>query len=96
MLHSFQEQLILSQSSLPSCGQQQQQQQQPFNAGLITSRMSAIVDLQQQSSSSGGSFREPFYTLVAEKTADKGVMMHMWRLVIASERDGPPEGQCRP
>ena len=83
MLHSFQEQLILSQSSIPVAG--------PFNqlqssAGLISSRMSAIVDLQQQQSA-GGSFREPFYTLVAEKTPNKGVMMHMWRLVVASEKD---------
>ena len=56
-------------------------------AGLIPSRMSAIVDLQQQQQSGGGSFREPFYTLVAEKTQNKGVMMHMWRLVVASEKD---------
>ena len=83
MLHSFQEQLIVSQSSIPVAGSQLQ----AAAAGLIPSRMSAIVDLQQQQQSGGGSFREPFYTLVAEKTQNKGVMMHMWRLVVASEKD---------
>ena len=45
--------------------------------------MSAMVDLQN---TDGGRFKEPFYTLVMEKLPNVagGVMMHMWRLVLAS------------
>ena len=44
--------------------------------------MSAMVDLEQQTSG----FCESFYTLVGER--DKGnIMMHMWRLVISSNSD---------
>ena len=44
--------------------------------------MSAMVDLQN---TDGGRFKEPSYTLVMEKLPNVGgVMMHMWRLVLAS------------
>ncbi len=81
MLHAFQEQLILSEASIPSGHKKVAAQ------GLITAGMSAMVDLDQ---SPGGTFREPFYALVAEKTpeGDGGVLMHMWRLVVASEAEG--------
>ncbi len=36
----------------------------------------------------GGKFHEPFYVLVVEKTDDDGAMMHVWRLVLASEGEG--------
>ena len=65
LLQTFQEQVILSQGSF---GQDQ---------GLITSNMSAMVDLQDQ-------FSEPFYVLLMEKVGQK-VQMHMWRLVLSSE-----------
>ena len=78
MLHAFQEQLILSQGSIPS-----NKSDANFNLGLITSKMSAIVDLEQHTSG----FHEPFYVLIAEKTP-AAVMMHMWRLDISSQTDG--------
>ena len=55
--------------------------------GLITADMSAMVDLQN---TDGGHFKEPFYILVMEKLQCNTigqVMMHMWRLVLASEPD---------
>lgn len=73
LLHTFQEQ-VLAQGSLPG------NKDTGINLGLITSKMSAMVDLQH----SDGHFNEPFYVLVAEKIAT-GVMLHMWRLVLASE-----------
>ncbi len=72
MLHSFQEQLILAQSDKTSSSNS-------TAGGFFSSRMSAIVDLQQNTTG----FREPFYTLVAETTS-RGVLMHMWRFDIAS------------
>lgn len=74
MLHAFQEQLILAQGTIPSS------RDAAVNLGLITSKMSAVVDLDHQ----GSAFHEPFYVLVAEKTRE-GVVVHMWKLVIASE-----------
>ncbi len=89
MLHAFQEQLILSEASIPS-GQRRSGLSTAHPSGFITSRMSAVVDLDQHQ----GGFREPFYTLVAEK-ADSGVLMHMWRLVISSGgAEGDAEGDA--
>ena len=85
LLHTFQEQVILSQGSSGAKGSD--------GFGLITSNMSAMVDLQN---TDGGHFKEPFYILVMEKLhpqssgggqQQQGVMMHMWRLVLASEPD---------
>lgn len=62
--------------------------------GLITSNMSAMVDLGQ----SQGGFCEPFYVLLIEKkpllTASGGASteMHMWKLVICSDHDEELEG----
>lgn len=107
LLHTFQEQVILSQGSSDAKGSE--------GFGLITANMSAMVDLQN---TDGGHFKEPFYILVMEKLHPSGiskfllvffrqiiilkkwfffmksdggkgvaVMMHMWRLVLASEPD---------
>ena len=69
LLQTFQEQVILSQGSFDNA---------ELNHGLITSNMSAMVDLQDQ-------FSEPFYVLLMEKVASGSAMMHMWRLVLSSE-----------
>ena len=80
LLHTFQEQVILAQGSNPG-------KDTGINLGLITSKMSAMVDLQY----TNGSFCEPFYVLLVEKVAD-GAMLHMWRLVLASEAEAEPGG----
>lgn len=88
MLHAFQEQLILSQGSIPSGNKGDSAAAGHFHTGLITSKMSAIVDLEQHTSG----FHEPFYVLIAEKTA-AAVMMHMWRLDISSQSSDQNEGR---
>jgi hypothetical protein len=45
----------------------------------MESQLGAMVDLQQASV-----FEEPFYIVVLERT-NKGTVVHMWRLVIASQ-----------
>lgn len=91
MLHGFQESLILAQSSIPTASSTDPDEplarsNAAVNLGLITSRMSAIVDLDSDSDNhgKGEGFREPFYVLVAEKTV-AGVMVHMWRLTVTSK-----------
>ncbi|GLH09345.1 Rabconnectin, partial [Gryllus bimaculatus] len=49
--------------------------------GLMHSELGAMVDLQQSSV-----FEEPFYIVVLEKTGSESIL-HMWRLVIASQPD---------
>lgn len=73
MLHTFQEQMILSQGSVPTMAE----------PSLIPSKMSAIVDLQH----SGGKFHETFFVIVAEKSENGGAIMHMWRLVLSSDAE---------
>lgn len=84
MLHAFQEQLIVAQGTIPNrrCGKEEKPSA-GLNFGLITSKMSAMVDLQHH----GDGFCEPFYVLVAEKTPRDGTMMHMWRLELCSDGD---------
>ena len=93
MLHAFQEQLIVAQGTIPNNrrktgnggGQETTRQQATSQlnfGGLITSKMSAMVDLQH---SGGEGFCEPFYVLVAEKTSREETKMHMWRLELCSE-----------
>ena len=100
MLHGFQESLILAQSSIPTKDTSNNSNSDAdkdnealtalrsnaaVNLGLITARMSAIVDLDSDSDAAkGDGFREPFYVLVAEKTV-AGVMLHMWRLTVTSK-----------
>ncbi len=85
LLHAFQEQLILSQGCIP----RSRNDPNASSAGLITSRMSAMVDLQQQA----GDFHEPFYIVLAEKNENVScVMMHMWRLDISSTPDHDGSG----
>ena len=97
MLHGFQESLILAQSSIPTRDNTNSDADKDnealtalrsnaaVNLGLITARMSAIVDLDSDSDAAkGDGFREPFYVLVAEKTV-AGVMLHMWRLTVTSK-----------
>ena len=92
LLHAFQKQLIVAQGSIPSCRNEPNAANASSSlgvGGLITSRMSAMVDLQQHS----GAFHEPFYIVVAEKIEDvSGVMMHMWRLDVTSEADPGHDG----
>lgn len=47
--------------------------------GLLHHSMSAIVDLHHSSI-----FEEPFYLIVVEKKS-KDSVLHMWRVVIASQ-----------
>ena len=99
MLHGFQESLILAQSSIPTKDTSNTnsdvdkdnealtalRSNAAVNLGLITARMSAIVDLDSDSDAAkGDGFREPLYVLVAEKTV-AGVMLHMWRLTVTSK-----------
>ncbi|XP_046400831.1 dmX-like protein 2 isoform X2 [Ischnura elegans] len=76
-LHVFQEQLITGEREtktgyeLPKEG----------DLGLMETHLGAMVDLQQSAV-----FEEPFYIVVLER-AGKSTVVHMWRLVIASQPD---------
>ncbi|XP_059484944.1 dmX-like protein 2 [Neocloeon triangulifer] len=76
-LHVFQEQLIVGQKTDPVDGILGP------DLGLMETQLGAMVDLQQSAV-----FEEPFYIVVMEKSA-KHTLMHMWRLVIASQPDNP-------
>ena len=92
MLHAFQEQLIVAQGTIPNRKYGKGEEKSAaggLNFGLITSKMSAMVDLQHH----GEGFCEPFYVLVAEKTQRDGTMMHMWRLELCSDGDQPNNDQ---
>ena len=92
MLHAFQEQLIVAQGTIPNRKYGKGEEKSTaggLNYGLITSKMSAMVDLQHH----GEGFCEPFYVLVAEKTQRDGAMMHMWRLELCSDGDQPNNDQ---
>lgn len=47
----------------------------------METHLGAMVDLQQSAD-----FEEPFYIVVLEKS-NKNTIVHMWRLVIASQPD---------
>lgn len=74
----FQEQLITGEraeeksSDLRDVGRES-------DLSLMETQLGAMVDLQQASV-----FEEPFYIVVLERT-NKGTVVHMWRLVIASQ-----------
>jgi len=74
----FQEQLITGEraedknSGLHDMGQES-------DLSLMETQLGAMVDLQQSAV-----FEEPFYIVVLERT-NKGTVVHMWRLVIASQ-----------
>nr|CAD7407147.1 unnamed protein product [Timema cristinae] len=72
-LHVFQEQLIT--------GERAEEKTVNPDLGFMESQLAAMVDLQQTSV-----FEEPFYIVVLERT-NKGTVVHMWRLVIASQPD---------
>lgn len=55
---------------------------------LMETQLGAMVDLQQSVV-----FEEPFYIVVLERT-NKGTVVHMWRLVIASQPE--PAGNTPP
>ncbi|XP_065333652.1 dmX-like protein 2 isoform X2 [Cloeon dipterum] len=78
-LHVFQEQLIIGQKSDtgPADGLLGP------DLGLMETQLGAMVDLQQ-----AAVFEEPFYIVVMEKSG-KHTLVHMWRLVIASQPDNP-------
>lgn len=77
-LHVFQEQLITGEraeeksSGLHDAGRE-------GDLSLMETQLGAMVDLQQSAE-----FEEPFYIVVLERT-NKGTVVHMWRLVIASQ-----------
>lgn len=78
-LHVFQEQLITGErgddkTSISSS-------EHNADLGLMETNLGAMVDLQQSSV-----FEEPFYIVVLERT-NKGTVVHMWRLVLASQPD---------
>nr|CAD7199841.1 unnamed protein product [Timema douglasi] len=72
-LHVFQEQLIT--------GERAEEKTVNPDLGFMETQLAAMVDLQQSSV-----FEEPFYIVVLERT-NKGTVVHMWRLVIASQPD---------
>jgi DmX-like protein len=74
-LHVFQEQLISGQRGAGGL--------LGPDLGLMESQLGAMVDLQQ-----AAAFEEPFYIVVLEKSG-KHTLVHMWRLVIASQPDNP-------
>lgn len=74
-LHVFQEQLILGNRVAGGL--------LGPDLGLMESQLGAMVDLQQSAA-----FEEPFYIVVLEKSG-KHTLVHMWRLVIASQPDNP-------
>lgn len=57
------------------------------DVSLMETQLGAMVDLQQSTV-----FEEPFYIVVLERT-NKGTVVHMWRLVIASQPE--PTGSVR-
>lgn len=77
-LHVFQEQLITGEraeeksSGVHDVGRE-------GDVSLMETQLGAMVDLQQSTV-----FEEPFYIVVLERT-NKGTVVHMWRLVIASQ-----------
>lgn len=78
-LHVFQEQLIAGQreekSTSAGVGTREGE------LGLMETHLGAMVDLQQ-----AAVFEEPFYIVVLEKSS-RHTIVHMWRLVIASQPD---------
>jgi hypothetical protein len=70
-LHVFQEQLVAGERPDYSAGE----------LGLMETRLGAMVDLQQ-----AVVFEEPFYIVLLEKRG-RQTIIHMWRLVIASQPD---------
>jgi len=74
-LHVFQEQLISGQRGAGGL--------LGPDLGLMESQLGAMVDLQQ-----AAAFEEPFYIVLLEKSG-KHTLVHMWRLVIASQPDNP-------
>ncbi|PSN54280.1 DmX-like protein 2 [Blattella germanica] len=77
-LHVFQEQLITGERAeektigISEIGREN-------DLSLMETQLGAMVDLQQSAV-----FEEPFYIVVLERT-NKGTVIHMWRLVIASQ-----------
>lgn len=79
-LHVFQEQLITGERGddknlAPTIDSNRRES----DLGLMEAQLGAMVDLQQLSV-----FEEPFYIVVLER-AGKGTVVHMWRLVMASQ-----------
>lgn len=79
-LHVFQEQLITGErgddKNVPPTIEANRRES---DLGLMESQLGAMVDLQQLSV-----FEEPFYIVVLERAGNKTVV-HMWRLVMASQ-----------
>ena len=77
LLHVFQEQLIRGDSS---DAYQSWNEKQMNQKGLADSSLGAVVDLRHSAV-----FEEPFYLVVIEKNESQQSVLHMWRLLIASQ-----------
>ncbi|XP_076371203.1 dmX-like protein 2 isoform X5 [Tachypleus tridentatus] len=75
LLHVFQEQLITGDKSVSKHSSESKGKVM----GLVEPGLQAVVDLQHSSV-----FEEPFYLVVLEKNEGLSIL-HMWRLVIASQ-----------
>ena len=84
LLHVFQEQLIRGDSS---DAYQSWNEKQMNQKGLADSSLGAVVDLRHSAV-----FEEPFYLVVIEKNESQQSVIHMWRLMIASQ---PQEGSAK-
>ncbi|XP_047120921.1 dmX-like protein 2 [Schistocerca piceifrons] len=80
-LHVFQEQLITGERADDKSGAAGDGGERESDIGLTEAQLGAMVDLQQSVV-----FEEPFYIVVLERT-NHGTVVHMWRLVIASQPD---------
>lgn len=78
-LHVFQEQLITGERGDDKVPPTIEANRRESDLGLMESQLGAMVDLQQLSV-----FEEPFYIVVLERAGSKTVV-HMWRLVMASQ-----------
>ncbi|XP_022241502.1 dmX-like protein 2 isoform X2 [Limulus polyphemus] len=76
LLHVFQEQLITGDKSMSKHSSKSEGKVM----GLVEPSLQAVVDLQHSSV-----FEEPFYLVVLEKNEEGLSILHMWRLVIASQ-----------
>ncbi|XP_023723664.1 dmX-like protein 2 isoform X1 [Cryptotermes secundus] len=77
-LHVFQEQLITGERAEEK-NSGARDVSRDGDLSLMETQLGAMVDLQQSVV-----FEEPFYIVVLERT-NKGTVVHMWRLVIASQ-----------
>ncbi|XP_022257757.1 dmX-like protein 2 isoform X5 [Limulus polyphemus] len=76
LLHVFQEQLIIGDNIMSKYSSGMEGK----GMGLVEPNLQAVIDLQHSSV-----FEEPFYLVVLEKNDEGLSVLHMWRLIIASQ-----------